>query len=71
LRKGTLIAAIIMFVIGIAMVTVGGINFSAAIWHDWVLWFGVVIFDIGLIVLVISFIKKPSEETVKTPEATA
>ena len=62
MRKGPLIAAIILFVISITMTIIGGVMFSTGLWSDWLLWFGIVIFNIGLIILVVSFIKKPGAD---------
>ena len=61
MRKGPLIAAGVQYAIGIAMVIVGSIFYDANLntWNDWVLWFGIIIFGIGLIVMVVAFIKKP------------
>ncbi len=64
MRKGPLIAAGVQYVIGIAMVIVGSIFYDSDLttWNDWVLWFGIIIFGIGLIVMVVAFIKKPSAD---------
>ena len=64
MRKGPLIAAGVQYAIGIAMVIVGSIFYDSNLntWNDWVLWFGIIIFGIGLIVMVVAFIKKPSAE---------
>jgi len=64
MRKGPLIAAGVQFVIGIVMVIVGSIFYDSDLttWNDWVLWFGIIIFGIGLIVMVVAFIKKPSAD---------
>lgn len=64
MRKGPLIAAGVQYVIGIAMVIVGSIFYDSNLntWNDWVLWFGIIIFGIGLIVMVVAFIKKPSAD---------
>jgi len=62
MRKGPLIAAGIMFLIGIAMVIVGSVFYVPLAWSDWLLWFGIIIFGIGLIVMVVAFIKKPGAE---------
>ena len=68
MRKGPFIAAIVQFVIGIIMIIVGAIMYDPLTWSDWLLWFGIIIFGIGLIVLVVAFIKKPGadEEPAKT-----
>ena len=64
MRKGPLIAAGVQYAIGIVMVIVGSIFYNPILtdWNDWVLWFGIIIFGIGLIVMVVAFIKKPSAE---------
>jgi len=65
LRKGPLIAAGILALIGLIMITVGGIFYGQdpiITWGNWVLWFGLIFVNIGLIVLVIAFIKKPEEK---------
>jgi len=64
MRKGPLIAAGVQFVIGIVMVIVGSIFYDSDLtnWNDWILWFGIIIFGIGLIVMVVAFIKKPSAD---------
>ncbi|MBN1330740.1 MAG: hypothetical protein JXA54_14810 [Candidatus Heimdallarchaeota archaeon] len=62
MRKGPLIAAGILFGVSIIMIIIGGVMFTPGLWPDWLLWFGIVIFNIGLIILVISFIKKPGAE---------
>ena len=64
MRKGPLIAAGVQYAIGIVMVIVGSIFYDSNLntWNDWVLWFGIIIFGIGLIVMVVAFIKKPSAE---------
>ncbi|MCE7744726.1 MAG: hypothetical protein ACTSUW_00895 [Candidatus Heimdallarchaeota archaeon] len=64
MRKGPLIAAGVQYAIGIAMVIVGSIFYDSNLttWNDWVLWFGIIIFGIGLIVMVVAFIKKPSAD---------
>ena len=64
MRKGPLIAAGVQYAIGIVMIIVGSIFYDANLntWNDWVLWFGIIIFGIGLIVMVVAFIKKPSAE---------
>jgi len=62
LRKGPLIAAGVLFVIGLIMITIGGIFYGPITWGGWILWFGVVFVNISLIVLVIAFIKKPEEK---------
>lgn len=64
MRKGPLIVAGVQYAIGIAMVIVGSIFYNPILtdWNDWVLWFGIIIFGIGLIVMVVAFIKKPSAE---------
>ena len=65
MRKGPLIAAGILGVIGLIMITVGGIFYGSAeiiTWGNWVLWFGLIFINIGLIVLVIAFIKKPEDK---------
>ena len=46
MRKGPLIAAGIMFVIGIVMIVVGSIFYDPGLWADWLLWFGITIFGI-------------------------
>ncbi|MCF2142267.1 MAG: hypothetical protein K9W42_01015 [Candidatus Heimdallarchaeota archaeon] len=68
MRKGPLIAAGIMFVIGITMVIVGSIFYVPLAWSDWLLWFGIIIFGIGLIVMVVAFIKKPGAKEEATSE---
>ena len=70
MRKGPLIAAGIMFVIGIAMIVVGSIFYAPLAWSDWLLWFGIIIFGIGLIVMVVAFIKKPGAKEQTPPEKT-
>ncbi len=69
MRKGPLIAAGVQFIIGIVMVIVGSVFYNPVLtdWNDWVLWFGIIIFGIGLIVMVVAFIKKPGadEESAK------
>ncbi len=64
MRKGPLIAAGVQYAIGIIMVIVGSIFYDSDLttWNDWVLWFGIIIFGIGLIVMVVAFIKKPSAD---------
>ena len=64
MRKGPLIAAGVQYAIGIVMVIVGSIFYDSDLttWNDWVLWFGIIIFGIGLIVMVVAFIKKPSAD---------
>ncbi|MBK5112491.1 MAG: hypothetical protein KGD59_12905 [Candidatus Heimdallarchaeota archaeon] len=64
MRKGPLIAAGVQYIIGIALVIVGSVKYDSILtnWNDWVLWFGIIIFGIGLIVMVVAFIKKPSSE---------
>jgi len=64
MRKGPLIAAGAQYAIGIAMVIVGSIFYDSNLntWNDWILWFGIIIFGIGLIVMVVAFIKKPSAD---------
>ncbi|MHA1354060.1 MAG: hypothetical protein ACTSR1_02655, partial [Candidatus Heimdallarchaeota archaeon] len=65
MRKGPLIAAGILSLIGLIMITVGGIFYGQdpiITWGNWVLWFGLIFINIGLIVLVIAFIKKPEEK---------
>ncbi|MHA1242945.1 MAG: hypothetical protein ACTSP7_00090 [Candidatus Heimdallarchaeota archaeon] len=74
MRKGPLIAAGILSLIGLIMITVGGIFYGQdpiITWGNWVLWFGLIFINIGLIVLVIAFIKKPEEkETNEQTETT-
>jgi hypothetical protein len=60
MRKSPLIAAITLVVIGIGFVITGAIAYNQGDWADWILWSGLVVFNIGLIVLVTAFIKKPS-----------
>ncbi|HUT81770.1 MAG TPA: hypothetical protein VMZ29_11260 [Candidatus Bathyarchaeia archaeon] len=75
MRKGPLIAAGILSGISIIMVIIGGVMFIPGLWSDWLLWFGIVVFNIGLIILVIAFIKKPGadeeEPAKKAAEASA
>jgi len=64
-RKGPLIAAIVNIVIGIAMTILGAVMYNDGNlynWPDWVMWFGIIIVGIGLIVLIVTFIKKPGAE---------
>ena len=63
MRKGPLIAAGIHGIIGLAMIIVGAVFYNPILtdWNDWVLWFGIVIIGLGLIVLVVAFIRKPGE----------
>ncbi|NHJ47872.1 MAG: hypothetical protein FK733_08800 [Asgard group archaeon] len=63
MKKGPFIASIILVVIGIIFVIVGAILYVPTEWSDYILWSGLIVFNIGLIVLVTSFIKKPSDET--------
>lgn len=66
MRKGPLIAAGIQGLIGVVMIIIGAVFYDGAdltAWPHWVLWFGLVLIGIGLIVMVVAFIKKPSEET--------
>jgi len=71
LRKGPLIAAGVLSAIGLIMITIGGIFYDPLLWGGWVLWFGIIFVNIGLIVLVIAFIKKPEEkEPVEETETT-
>ena len=71
MRKGPLIAAGVQFIIGIVMVIVGSIFYNPILtdWNDWVLWFGIIIFGIGLIVMVVAFIKKPSADDAPAKES--
>jgi len=70
LRKGPLIAAGIIALIGLIMITIGGI-FYGLVWGSWILWIGLIILNISLIVLVIAFIKKPEEkEAIEQTEST-
>ncbi len=71
MRKGPLIAAGVQYAIGIAMVIVGSIFYDSNLttWNDWVLWFGIIIFGIGLIVMVVAFIKKPSADDEPTKKS--
>lgn len=71
LRKGPLIAAGIHGIIGLAMIIVGAVFYNSILtdWNDWVLWFGIILIGLGLIVLVVAFIRKPGAgEDKKVPE---
>ncbi|MHA1306588.1 MAG: hypothetical protein ACTSO7_04820 [Candidatus Heimdallarchaeota archaeon] len=71
MRKGPLIAAGVLFAIGLILIIIGGIFYTPLEWGGWLLWFGIIFVNISLIVLVIAFIKKPEEkEPVEQPETT-
>ncbi len=63
MKKGPLITSIILLVIGLGLVITGAITYTQGDWADWTLWSGLFVFNIGLIILVTAFIKKPSAET--------
>ncbi|NHK30136.1 MAG: hypothetical protein FK730_02205 [Asgard group archaeon] len=63
MRKGPLIAAITLVIIGIGLVITGAIAYTQGGWADWILWSGLLVFNVGLIVLVTAFIKKPTAES--------
>jgi protein-S-isoprenylcysteine O-methyltransferase Ste14 len=63
MRKGPLIAAITLVIIGIGFVITGAIAYTQGDWSDWILWSGLLVFNIGLIVLVTAFIKKPTTKS--------
>jgi hypothetical protein len=63
MRKGPLIAAITLVIIGIGFVIIGAIAYTQGGWADWILWSGLLVFNVGLIVLVTAFIKKPATES--------
>jgi hypothetical protein len=63
MKKGPFIASIVLLVIGIVMVIIGAILYNPLSLTDYVLWCGLIVFNVGLIVLVTSFIKKPTEES--------
>jgi protein-S-isoprenylcysteine O-methyltransferase Ste14 len=65
LKKGPLIAAGAHWLIGILMIIFGSIYYIQGTWSDWLLWFGLIIFGLGLIVLVTGFVKKPSAEPIE------
>ncbi len=74
MRKSPLIAAGVEGIIGLVMIIVGAIFYNEAdliVWPEWVMWIGIVIFGLALIILVVAFIKKPSEgeEKAQTEEA--
>ncbi|MEA2071353.1 MAG: hypothetical protein U9O98_08690 [Asgard group archaeon] len=66
MNKGPLIAVAIHGVIGTIMLVVGAIYYEPLYWSDWLMWFGIIIIGIGLIVLVVAFIKKPGAATGET-----
>ena len=68
MRKGPLIAAGIIFALGLVQVIVGAIYYAIP-WGEWLLWIGLIFVNISLIVMVIAFIKKP--EAKETPEEEA
>ena len=73
MRKGPLIAAGVEGIIGLVMIIVGAIFYDISdptTWAAWVMWFGIVFIGLGLIVLVVAFIKKPGEESKEVAETT-
>ena len=73
MRKGPLIAAGIIFALGLVQVIVGGIYYTPApdpaTWGTWLLWIGLIFINISLIVMVIAFIKKLEEKETTEEEA--
>lgn len=63
MKKGPFIASVILLVIGLGFVITGAITYTLGDWADWILWLGLIVFNIGLIILVTAFIKKPATET--------
>ncbi len=75
MRKGPLIAAGVEGITGLIMIIVGAIFYNEIdllLWPEWIMWIGIVILGFGMIILVVAFIKKPSEveEKVQTAETT-
>ena len=72
MRKSPLIAAGVEGIIGLVMIIVGAIFYNEAdliVWPEWVMWIGIVFFGLALIILVVAFIKKPSEGEEKPQKA--
>ena len=61
MRKGPLIAAGIIALIGLIMTTIGGI-FYVLLWGQWLLWIGLIFVNISLIVLVNTQKKPPKNK---------
>jgi hypothetical protein len=68
MKKGPLIASIVLLVLGVGLIITGSVMYEPLQIPDYLLWSGLIVFNVGLIVLVTAFLKrdKKKDETPTT-----